>query len=148
MSKLTRVATYSIDEVLPYIFTGPIRRKLIQKGYSYTSDEWIAKSKRTYKTPEGDAIDVTMGSHRYQMFAQKGIVCIFCGLEGKFFALEKQEGSNKYHFNLYGIDDNGNEMMLTKDHIIPRSKGGKNVLGNYQPLCAKCNVSKANKILC
>lgn len=31
---------------------------------------------------------------------------------------------------------------LTIDHIRPLSKGGLNVIGNVQPLCADCNMAK------
>ena len=89
-----------------------------------------------------------MGSHRYQLFVLKGINCIMCGIKGKFFALERGISNNpsKFHFNLYGINKYGCEIMITKDHIIPRSRGGKNILDNYQPLCYNCNQNKANGI--
>ena len=38
------------------------------------------------------------------------------------------------------------EMMMTKDHILPRSKGGANRLENYQPMCSKCNCKKGDRI--
>lgn len=31
------------------------------------------------------------------------------------------------------------------DHVKPFSKGGRNRLGNYQWLCARCNTSKGNR---
>lgn len=45
------------------------------------------------------------------------------------------------------IDDNDNEVLMTKDHIIPKSKGGKNNLSNYQPMCCICNKQKDNNII-
>ena len=84
-------------------------------------------------------------SDRYKVFFIKGYKCSKCGLEGKFFALEKSsENEKRYHLNLYGIDKDGNEVLMTKDHIIPRSLGGKNTLDNYQPMCVNCNVKKGN----
>lgn len=90
---------------------------------------------------------VNMSSQRYNLFKYKGVTCKHCGIEGKYFALEKHRNGNskRFHFNLYGINDIGQEIMMTKDHIIPKSKGGPNKLSNYQTLCTKCNRKKDNK---
>lgn len=83
-------------------------------------------------------------SHRYQTFFTKGTKCACCGLEGKYFAKEKCKDVNRYHLNLYGVDENGNEVLMTKDHILPKSKGGRNHLDNYQTMCIRCNMLKGN----
>ena len=90
------------------------------------------------------AYAVSMSSDRYKNFKAHGTTCIACGLEGKYFSLERhssQPNDNIYHFNLYA--DNG--MMLTKDHIVPKSKGGPDRLENYQVMCESCNSRKGNK---
>ena len=133
-----RFKKYKIDEVLIHvIFDEDI------KDIKHASPEWFEKIEKDF-----DGHLVKMNSQRYQTFAKKGIKCVHCGLEGKFFALEQNSsGTNnpdRWHFNLYGIDEKGQEVMITKDHIIPRSKGGINHISNYQPLCSICNGLKGN----
>ena len=47
---------------------------------------------------------------------------------------------------LYAVNENGIEVLMTKDHIIPVSKGGKNILSNYQTMCELCNLEKGNNM--
>jgi len=118
-----RIGTFQPDEILPYItaVTG--------------------ESEREY---QGHM--VKMSSLRYLTFARKGISCVRCHLKAKFFALEKpaHQKQDRYHFNLYGVDAEGNEVLFTKDHIKPRSKGGKDHISNMQTMCLKCNGQKGN----
>jgi 5-methylcytosine-specific restriction endonuclease McrA len=94
--------------------------------------------------------EVKMWSKRYQNFVRNGIECVRCGLKGKYFRLECNAGDYQkcttWHFNLYALDGDGNEVLMTKDHIIPKSKGGSNSLRNFQTMCSACNAQKADKL--
>lgn len=57
-------------------------------------------------------------STRQKVFERDGRVCLNCGSTDR----------------------------LTVDHIHPWSKGGADVMDNYQTLCASCNYSKGNSI--
>jgi len=88
-------------------------------------------------------------SDRYKTFFTKGYKCVTCGIQGEYFALEKDAISktNKYHLNLYAKDKSGEEVLMTKDHILPKSKGGKCIVDNYQTMCTICNFNKGNSII-
>jgi len=147
---LLRVATFKVNTILKHVFTRQVKKELRDMGIKHHDKEWRDSCVRKYDVViDGKvvSIPVTMESHRYQLFAEKGIVCKKCGLKGTYFALERHKDvDNKYHFNLYGITKYGEEVMLTKDHIVPRSKGGKNNLDNYQTLCVKCNSKKSDSV--
>ena len=83
-------------------------------------------------------------SQRFQTFFTKGLKCACCGIEGKYFGKEKDFNAARYHLNLYALDESGNEVLMTKDHIVPRSKGGASELYNYQTMCVKCNIAKGS----
>jgi hypothetical protein len=122
--KFYRIGVFSLDEVLPFITKNSGQKYQEYKGF-----------------------EVKMGSQRYALFDIKGTTCVRCGLKGDRFCLERTSGqNNRYHFNLYGTDEEGRDIMITKDHIIPRSKGGEDSLDNYQPMCILCNGHKANNM--
>lgn len=87
-----------------------------------------------------DGFDVHSKSLRYMTFYQKGVKCVCCGKEGTHFKLCGEEGTNRRHFNLYADDGT----LITKDHIIPASKGGRDHVSNMQPMCTLCNGAKGN----
>lgn len=117
---------YSIEEVLNKVDTS--------KSLKY-------KAKEDF---DGDMIKVT--SLRLYTFKEKGIKCVTCGIEGQYFVKEKTINDKSYHFNLYGINEDGEEVLITKDHIIPSSQGGKDRLENMQTMCKICNKAKGNKV--
>ena len=68
------------------------------------------------------------------------------GSEGKFTLKEWEEVKCKHHFCCVYCGKSEEEAKLTKDHIIPLTKGGSNWISNIQPLCQSCNSRKYNKI--
>lgn len=87
---------------------------------------------------------VGFGSVRLQTFKEKGTACVNCGLQGKFFAIEATKGRDDWHLNLYAVRPDGTEVLMTRDHIKPKSLGGSNGLTNSQPMCSPCNGKKGN----
>ena len=92
-----------------------------------------------------DGVPVKITSQRYAVF-KKSTKCVTCGLQATFLAAERDDtlATDKYHLNMYGVVD-GEDILFTKDHIIPKSKGGANKLSNYQTMCTRCNSEKGNK---
>lgn len=97
-------------------------------------------------------IDLYPADIRYLSFMRSGLECRICGVIGQYFWMEinrkatPKEKAFGYHINLYGIDDYGREIMMTRDHKFPKSRGGADTLQNSQTLCERCNQKKGNKI--
>ena len=126
--ELERKSTHSIEQI-----------RELTKDVLFEEDKINAKVNL-----DGDIIKGN--SQRYQTFFTKGIKCGCCGIEGKYFAKEKVTCDKSYHLNLYAIDENGKEVLMTKDHILPKSKCGQDHVDNYQPMCVRCNKAKGNNI--
>lgn len=79
---------------------------------------------------------------------KKSTKCICCGLEGQYFRKTAAINNNRisYHVDMYAIY-NGNEILFTKDHLLPKSQGGHNSLNNYATCCVECNRLKGNSLL-
>ena len=89
-----------------------------------------------------EGFKVRVRSLRYMTFYQKGTTCSKCGRKGSYFKLEGDKNNEtRKHFNLYSEDN----ILMTKDHIIPKSKGGKDKVSNMQTMCILCNMEKGNE---
>jgi 5-methylcytosine-specific restriction endonuclease McrA len=89
-------------------------------------------------------LHTTYATHRrLRVFHHKGLKCVndSCDKEGKYLikAMNKAGG---FHVDLYTDEFE----LMTIDHIVPRSKGGKDELENLQPMCNTCNAKKADKV--
>jgi hypothetical protein len=90
---------------------------------------------------------VKINSLRLKTFAMSDLKCSRCGLEAKFFAIERDMATKKsngpYHLNLYGILPDNTEMLFTHDHTLARSLGGKDHISNTTTMCRQCNFEKS-----
>ena len=120
---MKRIARISLGRVLPHIGEKDFKIRVQHQEYG----SW-----RNYK--------VKMTDSRMRLFGrEQKWAC--CGLNGQYFWLE-HSGCFPPHFNLYGVNRHGHEVMLTMDHIEPKSKGGKTEPENLQVLCQRCNKIK------
>ncbi len=114
----------------------------VQEVLEYlTSDDKLFRGK--YK--------IKKDSLRYKTFFkdENSLKCVSCGKVGNIFSVTEMYDDKSdlatYHFNLYHETDKGKLKLMTKDHIIPKSKGGKDHISNMQTMCKRCNVLKGNK---
>jgi len=122
-----RIGTLSIEHVIPLV------SKFIESGRNPSSarNMLLGYSVKTSET-------------RLECFATKGTRCTACGLEGKYFALERIRGrTDNPHLNLYATGVGGTEILMTRDHILARALGGKDILDNCQTYCQPCNYLKS-----
>lgn len=120
-----RAGVVAIDDVLPHIVHRNANSQFHKREYC------------------GQLVKVV--SDRLNTFC-RNMKCVKCGIEGKFFAVERHRNTKSFHLNLYALDDDGDEVLMTKDHIIPVAKNGKNEHLNYQTMCCICNEEKADKL--
>ena len=121
---------YSIEEVFALIGEDVLNTPHYSKG-----------QKNSENTIQVDGYDVYTHSLRYMTFYQKGCKCVACGKEGTHFTLDVGDGKDtRRHFNLRAEDGT----LMTKDHILPKSKGGRDHISNMQTMCVDCNKAKGN----
>ena len=95
---------------------------------------------------DDDATDGKIKLRRANCYAEIGYKCEGegCSTIGDRYILGLGKVGD-LHLDLYGVDAEGDLHMITIDHIKPKSKGGKDHVSNYQPMCMACNTIKADK---
>lgn len=126
MHGLVTLAEYSVEEILPLIG---------QKGHKVEID--------------GKTYYAGLDSIRLRTF-KKCLTCYRCGITGSKFLLQNHIAPHnnpaRPHYNLYAVDSAGKLVLMTKDHLFPKSKGGSNALHNMHTMCEICNLKKGPTI--
>jgi len=122
--KWIRLRTMCLEYGLEYLMAPRQERKL--------QGQWVESTNKGAKT-------------RLQMFKNGQTSCVRCGLEGSHWHIERAVNDHVMPFsiNLYGMVGY-EEVMLTHDHVLPKSLGGSNNVVNAQCMCDPCNHKKAN----
>ena len=70
--------------------------------------------------------------------------CVCCGRVGNVFLVERHVNDHStQNLNLYAMN-NHNLHLMTVDHILPDSLGGRYAVSNFQTMCRTCNSDKQN----
>lgn len=97
---------------------------------------------RTY-TVGGKSYSLRLTSLRYEVL-RNSQSCAACGIVGAVLLLDRNPQDKSPHFNLYHQKTDGSLILMTKDHILPKSLGGKDHINNMRTMCMPCNVWRAN----
>jgi len=84
-------------------------------------EHFITDEEKDLLAKSVDGKKIVKAGMRWQVMERDDFKCVACGVSAKDGAI------------------------LHVDHIIPRSKGGKDDMDNYQTLCHQCNIGKSNK---
>lgn len=105
--------------------------------------KWIKENSKKYLSSK-------MESNRRRTLVKKGVHGVHSNKQW-----EERKKSFNYKCAFCGISENEIKFRwantqfnkLTKDHILPISKGGTDRIDNIQPLCISCNSSKKNNVI-
>lgn len=106
-------------------------------------------------TPNYGILKTKVSSYRMELFRQNP-KCVSCERIGSLWILQSHHAKEPPHLNLYHVGEEIEEwknlskdglVMMTKDHIIPRSAGGPTNWGNLQTMCTICNGKKGSRML-
>lgn len=84
--------------------------------------------------------EVFMNRKKYKIFRENS-QCVVCGIKADIARLEEYQGN--HFFNIYAIVEN-KLVLMTQDHILPKSHGGCRHFSNIQVMCENCNNIKGN----
>ena len=126
--------------------------KVSHKGYihwkSFLPEEiipLIGEDTKKEFTVGDQTFIVNLSSGRLQCFT-KSLTCVKCGRVGNIMSLDSFKSTSQEpsaHINLY-CQEGDKFYLMTKDHIVPKAKGGKDCVSNYQTMCEICNAHKGS----
>jgi len=127
------------------IYDPPLKMDYYNRYMRMNLDEIPERDRVTRRIYFKNGLSVNCKSTRMKMFLfYHKTQCVCCGIKTTFAAVETSKTVKDYHMNFYGLTETGKEVLMTWDHIKPKSLGGKGGQYNAQCLCTVCNCLKGN----
>lgn len=96
----------------------------------------------------GRQVDRPSGWALFHHLKGQPIRCHFCGCQADRWIAEKgrRDKQGSPVLNLFAVGRGGAVVLMTRDHIIPRSLGGVDAVANLRPACGPCNEGRSNEV--
>ncbi len=96
----------------------------------------------------GKRVDRPSGWALFHHMKGQPIRCHFCGCQADQWVAEKGRKDKLGHptLNLFATSREGGVVIMTRDHIIPKSLGGVDAVENLRPACGPCNEQRSNDV--
>jgi hypothetical protein len=122
------------------------RELTLQEGFE------VADQERHNRLVHGVEVSLASGIALFRYLRHVPIVCHLCGcIADRWIASRQCKGRSKPVLNLYGVKlvktkhgEVQHIVMMTRDHIIPKSKGGVDNVLNLRPACEFCNSRRGS----
>jgi hypothetical protein len=116
----------------------------LEEGFEVLGVE--AKRERLIR---GREISRPSGWALFLSLREQPIRCWACGCGADRWVVSKHrkdQDSKPPVMNLYATAHDGSLVMMTRDHIIPKSLGGVDDVRNLRPACSTCNENRLNDL--
>lgn len=145
---MIQIARFSVDVILPLIGVGKPRIKLEGHSVRVNSSrlECFRRNQSCVRCRRTGTLFI-LEQHGWgpprgvNCFIQDCQLCNYLSIERKNLQLTSP------HLNLYHVNRKGGFVLMTQDHILPRSRGGEDKISNLQTMCRDCNSWKGNRII-
>lgn len=107
----------------------------------------IAEQQKEARLVRGKLVSVCSGVELFKSLHPSPIKCWKCGCEADRWIATMNFDDKKSQpvLNLFAMRNNA-LVMMTRDHIIPKSVGGMDVVENLRPACEVCNSERGNAL--
>ena len=115
----------------------------LEEGY-----EILEQPTKHDRLVRGKRVDRPSGWALFHHMKGQPIRCHFCDCLADRWVSAKGRKDYLGHpvLNLYATNSNGHIVLMTRDHIIPKSLGGKDDVKNLRPACGPCNEERSNDV--